>query len=153
LSWSGKQGAQSGSQAAAGSDRSLLERLAMDSPEQFILAQLRGDSYYTVARNVRPESAGQSEDYTGPVWDLVRVGESDGQTNGPQSRSRLYYINSGTGLIEKVLSQEAGAVVTAELSQWTNLGGEFVPGHIRWLRKDQVIMEFALSDASFGPRS
>src|SRR5258708_68941 len=77
LTWSGKQGALANGKTAAASDRALIERLALDSPDQFVLAQLRGASYYTVARNVRPASAGESDDYAGPVWDLVRGGEPE----------------------------------------------------------------------------
>jgi hypothetical protein len=42
LSWTAKQGARSGKAAPASSERSLIERLALGSPDQFILAQLRG---------------------------------------------------------------------------------------------------------------
>lgn len=52
LTWSATDGAKSGASLANGIERQLIERLALDSADQFILAQLRGDSYYTVARNV-----------------------------------------------------------------------------------------------------
>lgn len=98
-------------------------------PKRFVLAQLRGASYYTEARNVRPEEAGGSDSYTGPVWDLVRVGEPKrGAQAKPQSPWRLYYINTSTGLIDKIVSEEQGETITAEISGWTNQNGELAPG-------------------------
>src|SRR5215471_18012663 len=40
LTWDAAEGALSAGSAATGGDRSLIERLALDSPDQFIMAQL-----------------------------------------------------------------------------------------------------------------
>ena len=53
--WDDRGGAQQAGRAADGEERLLVERLALDSPDQFVLAQLRSASYMTVARGVRPE--------------------------------------------------------------------------------------------------
>ena len=153
MTWSGKEGAISSGKPASGAERLIIERLALDMPDQFVLAQLRGASYYTIARSVRPTSAGASEDYTGPVWDIVRVSEPESVTqNRPQSPWRLYCINSETGLIERVHSQEEAGEIVAEVSGWTNRGGEISPSRIRWVRNQQVVMELVLNDVAFGPR-
>ncbi|HEX7772302.1 MAG TPA: hypothetical protein VF435_07755, partial [Pyrinomonadaceae bacterium] len=58
LTWSDGEGpGASGSNVNEG-QRMLIERLVLDSPDQFVLAQLRGASYYTVARNVRADLGG-----------------------------------------------------------------------------------------------
>ncbi|MGH9905032.1 MAG: hypothetical protein ACRD8U_05530 [Pyrinomonadaceae bacterium] len=123
LSWSEFDGAKAGSSRATGSVRELVERLAFDSADQFVLAQLRGASYYTIARDVRPAEAGDV--YDGPVWTIVRVDDPDrDEERRPQSRWRLYYINSSTQLIDKVVSEIQGQRVEANFSEWTELGGE-----------------------------
>jgi hypothetical protein len=153
LTWDQTAGASSSGRAAAGTDRSVVERLALDSVDEFIMAQLRGGSYYTVARNVRPAEAGDSEDYAGPVWDVVRVAETDDNANvRAQSPWRLYLINSVTGLLEKVVSKEPGGDVTAEISEWGNRGGEVMPGHIVWKQNGQVVMELTLNGITNGPK-
>lgn len=153
FTWSAPDGAKSGATQAVGIERALIERLALDSPDQFVLAQVRGASYYTVARNVRPAEAGDSEDYAGPVWDLVRIGESEstGQ-NRPQSTWRVYYINSVTGLIDKIFSREQGDPILAEFSDWVKQGNELAPTRITWSRNDQVVMDLVLSSIAQGPR-
>lgn len=107
LTWSAAQGARGSGAPATGSDRELIERLVLDSPDQFVLAQLRGASYYTVARNVRPAEA--NDGYSGPLWNIVRVDDpSREQAQGPQSRWRLYYLNSTTGLIDRIVCELDG---------------------------------------------
>jgi hypothetical protein len=151
--WSGLDGAKSNGGAATGSLRSIIERLALDSPDQFVLAQLRGAAYFTVARSVRPAEAGGSIGYTGPVWDLVRVAEPSHLTqNRPQSLWRLYHINSATGLIDKVVSQEQGQTITAEVSNWATQSGETIPTRIVWKLNNQTVMELTLTNVTHSPR-
>lgn len=153
LSWSGLNGALSDGSPATGNLRSLVERIALDSPDQFVLAQLRGAAYYTVARMVRPSEAGGSDNYAGPVWDIVRISEpADRTQNKPQSSWRLYHINAATGLIDKVVSREQGQTITAEFSGWVNQGGEQAPTRVIWTQNRQVVMELSLSAIAHGPK-
>ncbi len=78
LVWTPKDGALVDARRALGDIRATIERLALDSPDEFVLAQLRGASYYTIARTVMPKSAEGSDAYSGPTWDVVRVGEPEG---------------------------------------------------------------------------
>ncbi|MEK6409750.1 MAG: hypothetical protein AABN34_22730 [Acidobacteriota bacterium] len=153
LAWTAKQGALSANPSPTAVERSLVERLALDSPDQFILAQLRGASYYTVARQVVPEEALQSQGYSGPAWDVVRVDEPTriGLTK-PESSWRMYYVNSETGLLERIISSEQGQPIMAELLEWSNRQGELAPGRIRWSRNGQVIMELVLTASAYGSR-
>ncbi|MEK6323901.1 MAG: hypothetical protein AABN33_19830 [Acidobacteriota bacterium] len=153
LSWNASEGAKSGAVRASTDERQLIERVALDSPDQFILAQLRGTSYYTIARNVMPSEARGSEDYNGPVWDVVRVSErQDEAVSLLLSPTRHYFINSSTGLLEKVVSEEQGDAIVAELSGWLNQGNEIVPTRIVWKRNGQVLMQLTVTNLSTGPR-
>lgn len=153
LTWSGLNGALSDGNAATGSLRALIERLALDSPDQFILAQLRGAAYYTVARDARPAEAGDADNYAGPRWDLVRVAEPINLSqNRPQSLWRLYFINSSTGLIDKVVSQEQGNTVTVDISGWVTQAGETIPTRVVWKRNNQAIMDLTITNVSHNPK-
>jgi hypothetical protein len=153
LTWSDKDGAKSAGSPATDETRALLERLALDSPDQFIMAQLRGASYYTVARDARPVEAGDADNYTGTRWDLVRVAEPINLSqNRPQSLCRLYFINSSTGLIDKVVSQEQGDTITAEISGWVTQAGETIPTRVVWKRNNQTIMELIIANVSHNPK-
>ena len=153
LSWSADDGVTSGGKAAADADRSLVERLVFDSPDQFVQAQLRMASYFTVVRNAMPGEAKGSDDYTGPSWNVVRVAEPERSAGKPPLSSyRLYYINASTGLIDKVAYEEGGQTIVADLSGWIDQAGETVPTRIVWTRNKQVLMELVASSISHGPK-
>jgi len=152
LAWSGRAGTIADDNPVVGGLHKLVERLSLDRPDHFVLAQLRGASYHTVAYAARPAEAGGSDSYTGPVWDVVRVSEPDidREANKPLSLWRLYYINHATGLIDRVVSEEDGGVVTAEISGWVTQNGEQAPTHITWTRNNQVVMELHIHNIEYG---
>lgn len=152
LAWDSARGATSEGKTASGSDQSLIERIALDSADQFIMAQLRGASYYTVARAVQPASAAGPDAYEGPVWDVVRVTEpQDERLKQPLSRSRHYFINSWTGQLERIVSDEQGETIIAELSGWATQAGESAATRIVWTRNKQPVMELNVTSFASGP--
>jgi len=146
LTWDATNGALSSGSRATSTDRDLIERLLLDSPDQFVLAQLRGASYNTVARNVRPAEA--NDGYAGPLWNIVRVDDPQPEIEKqPESRWRLYYLNTTTGLIDRIVSEVQGQQVVAELT-WTKSNEEQVPSRIVWTRSGQTIMQYDLGSFS-----
>jgi hypothetical protein len=153
LTWQAYEGARASGANAGAAWMSIVERLVLDSPDQFIFAQLRGAAYHKMAQNVRPAEAADSDEYDGPVWDLVRVIEATSRSNHkPESDWRIYYINSSTGLIDKILSQESGGNVIAELSAWVEQSGEVLPTRITWRQEKQLLMELNISRISLVAR-
>jgi hypothetical protein len=147
LTWDTNKGALSSGKSPNQADRDLIERLVFDSPDQFVLAQLRGASYFTVARNVRSADAG--DNYNGPLWNIVRIDDQPSdETKAPQSRWRLYYVNALTGVIDRVESEIAGNRITAEFSGWTQQNGESFPTQIVWKQQGQTIMQYDVTNFS-----
>lgn len=150
LAWDAGKGSSANNRRANEADRELIERLVADGPDQFILAQLRGASYYTVGGNLRPDDA--ANNYNGPTWTVIRVTNSESdESKRPLNQWRLYYINTRTGLIDRIISNSQGQETIAELS-WTNTGGETVPARIVWKRQGQVLMRFDLGGFSHADR-
>jgi hypothetical protein len=146
LTWSDADGITARSGSATQSQRLLLERLIFDSPDQFVLAQLRGASYHTISRNLRPNDAG--ENYSGPLWTLVRVAEPQRIDNLAQThRWHLYYINETTQLIDRVVSEEAGQTIEASI-QWAEWNGEQVASDTKWTINGQTVMEVEVTTFS-----
>ena len=141
LTWSDAAGTELIS--ATEPERLMLQRLVLDSPDQFVLAQLRGAGYQTITRNLRPDNAG--EDYSGPLWTLVRVSEPQNTDEAIQKRRwRLYYINEATELIDRVVSEQDGQMIEANI-QWAEQNGVPVPSKISWTMNGQTIMQFELA--------
>ncbi|MFY9620100.1 MAG: hypothetical protein WAM70_21375 [Pyrinomonadaceae bacterium] len=144
LTWDSSRGVVSGGARAHGVERDLVERLVFDSPDQFVLAQLRGASYFTVARNVRPKDAG--ENYRGALWNIVRITDpEEDRSKGPQSLWRLYYIDTATGLIHRIESELNGRRIIAELSEWREQDGQQIATKIVWQQDGQTMMEYRMT--------
>jgi len=152
LTWRAEEGARAASSTLTDMERQLVERLVYDSSDYFVLAQLRGASYYTVARNVRPDYA--PDNYDGPLWTVVRVEEppSDEPNTQLVSRWRLFYLNSITGLIDKVVSEEQGQPIEASFSDWTEQSGENFPATITWTNHGKPVMALNLTNLSTAAR-
>jgi|SRR5687767_13810292 len=141
LVWSASQGAE-GDTPVTEFDRSLVERLVFDSADAFVLAQLRGASYQVMGKNVRADLGG-ADNYDGPLWTVVRVSYAGADSEAkPDSVARVYYINSRTGLVDKVISEVGGEEIEATLDGWTTQHGETFPSHVRWSVAGGQLMEF-----------
>jgi hypothetical protein len=148
FSWDAAAGARTSLGTLALTDRTILERLIFDGADQFILAQLRGASYQTVVRNLRPDDA--PDNYAGPLWDLIRV--DDPQTDEqkrPLSKWRIYYLNSITGLIDKVVCDVQGERIEADFHDWLDHSGEKFPSRITWTSHEQPLMTLNVTNVSF----
>lgn len=150
VTWDAANGAFQGGRPGGAEASALAARLALDAPDQFVLAQLRGASYTVVARNVRADEGGAGG-YSGPLHDVVRVGEPAREEGAPPVW-RLYYVNSETGLLDKVVSEEGGERVEAALSGWREHAGEWQPSRVTWSRGGQTFMDLALTNAAHGPK-
>jgi hypothetical protein len=148
LSWDAASGARTSAGVLDLANRLLLERLTFDSADEFILAQLRGASYYVVARNVRPDDA--ADDYSGALWDVVRIDDTEqDEQKKPFSAWRLYYINTRTGMIDRIVCDARGDRIEANFSDWTDRSGEKSPSAITWTSHGQTLMSFNLTNVSF----
>jgi hypothetical protein len=148
LKWNDREPLNAASGEPSDDERLLAERLILDSPDQFVLAQLRGAGYFTVARNVRPTEAGDG--YDGPLWNIVRVDEPQPQDESIRALStwRLYYINVETGLPDRIEYQLNGQDIRTEFLEWTDQAGEKTPLRITWSSGGQVIMEYTARNVS-----
>ena len=147
LTWNAQDGTKALDSPIGDTERLLTERLTLDSPDNFVLAQLRGASYLTIARNVRP--AGANDGYAGPLWDLVRVlepQEKDGAR--PLSPWRIYYLNVQTNLPDRLEYELNGQPITVEFLEWTKQGEETSPSRVKWSTNGQTLMEFRASSLS-----
>lgn len=146
LTWDDQEGAKAVAGLLSNQERLLMERLTLDSPDQFVLAQLRGASYFTIAQNVRPADA--NDGYTGPLWDLIRVDEPQTAKAHPLSSWRIYYINGQTGLPDRVEYQLNEQPITVEFLEWTKQGEETTPSHVKWSSNGQSLMELHVTSVS-----
>jgi len=151
LTWNEQDGTKAATGLVGDTERLLVERLTLDSPDQFVLAQLRGASYFTIARNVRPTDA--RDGYTGALWDVVRVAEPQAKESArPFSPWRIYYLNVQSNLPDRVEYELNGQPITVEFLDWTKDGEEKTPSHVRWSSSGQTLMELRATSVSHNQR-
>ena len=139
FTWISSEGIKAVSGLASPSEKLLVERLVFDSPDQFVLAQLRGASYFTITKHLRPNDAG--DDYSGPLWTVVRVSEPPQiDDTAPKSRWRLYYVNESTDLIDCIASELNDQPVEDSI-EWREWRGDPAPSKVKWTTNRQTIME------------
>jgi len=147
LTWNCAEGVKGLPGTPTPTEHLLAEQLILDSPDQFVLAQLRGASYFTVARNVRPADAG--DDYKGPLWTMIRVDEPKQNENArPMSPWRIYYIDAQTGLPDHIEYQINGEVIRTDFVEWTEQNGEKTPSRVTWSSGGKKIMEYRATTIS-----
>ena len=96
---------------------------------------------------MRPAKA--DDNYAGPIWDIVRISDPQtDETKRPQSPWRLYYLNTSTGLVDKIESEVNGQQIVAEIMSWADVGGEKVPAQMKWTSNGEVLMQYALANFS-----
>lgn len=150
LTWEAARGVLTAAGAPNADEAALAERIALDAPEQFVLAQLGGAAYQVVARDVR-EDEGGGDAYAGPLYDVVRV-SMPARASGPAPAWRLYHLNTSTGLLDKVVYEEGGERIEAAISGWAAHAGELQPSKIVWSRRGQVFMVLAVGNVAHGPK-
>ena len=111
-----------------------------------MLAQLRGATYFTIVRNLRPTDT--NDGYAGPLWTLVRVNEPQAAAARPLSPWRIYYLNVQTGLPDRVEYELNSQPVTVEFVEWIKQGEETNPSVVKWSSNGQPLMELRITNVS-----
>lgn len=138
-----------GSRGLSEEDAILVEELARDSLERFITSQAMGEATLHLGDMFRMDD-GTEATYAGPFYDILRVDDNFAES---ASRPTLYYLNSRTGLPERIVYQRnAGGTavkVEVEFSEWITVTGQKLPRSTVWKEDGVVVAELVISQAVF----
>jgi hypothetical protein len=137
----------------SGEELALVEALARDSVEHFVAGQAAGDATLHLGDMFRLDD-GSGPGYAGPFYDILRVDDTFAAADGIQSRPTLYYLNSRTGLPERIAyEREEGAAIKVEVEfgDWATVSGQKVPRRTVWKENGVVTAEFVVNQAAFAP--
>lgn len=103
-------------------EQDLFETLVYGSAEHFFNTQMEGMATRLLGSRFRLDD-GASADYSGPYYDVYKVGDQVKTSDGEREQLKLYYFNSDTLLLERVTYEitRNGAIVKVEerLGDWT----------------------------------
>jgi hypothetical protein len=143
-----------GSGSLALSDTSLVETLINDSPEHFLVGQMTRLPTRFYGAHFRTDD-GRTPNYTGPFYDVYEVGDQVVQAAGSISRTKVYALNSRTGLLEQVRYKlpSGGAQVRVQvlLGNWKQFQNQQFPTTITRTENGQTVFTVAIASAVVSP--
>ena len=134
------------------SEELLVETFFYDSAEHFFFAQVRGAATRFLGSGHRPEDGA----YGVPTHDVYEVTEEDRSGDEPRERTRRYFFNTDTQLLEAVRYdvERQGLMVAVEvrIGGWRKVGGQMLPGRVERLEDGRRVLELTINSAQTGPR-
>jgi len=136
-------------------EEALLETLVYDSSEHFFWGQAQQQATRLIGSRIRNDD-GSAADYQGPFYDVYQV--ADVVKLGPtaETRSKFYYFNSDTLLLERVryetTNQSGTTNVEVLLGDWRAVNNQRVPHRVERLENGASTFVFTLNSLNIGPR-
>lgn len=131
-------------------DLRLIETIVRDSVEHFIAGQARGDATFHLGDMFRADD-GSNQNYEGPFHDILRVDDAFETPEGTKTRPTLFYLNSRTGLLEKIVYDREEEKIEVEFGAWLTIASQKTPGRIVWKENGSVTNQLVITQVAFSP--
>lgn len=132
-------------------DEGLIESLVYDTADYFFLAQA-GGAVRHLGSGFRPDGA--AEEYAGPTYEVYQVSFPVRSSGRAEQRTKTYYFNSATSLLELVrYTVERGGYETeveVRLSGWQRSLGQSFPARVERLEGGRPVWALTLALSGVG---
>lgn len=136
-------------------DEALLETLVYDSAEHFFWSQTQQQATRFIGSRIRTDD-GSTPDYNGPYYEVYQLTDTVKIGSTPQLRSKFYYFNSETLLLERVLyqqsNQDPALRVEVLLSDWRTVNDQRLPHRVERIEDGVSTFVFSLGSINIAPR-
>lgn len=133
----------------------LIESLSYDNAEHFFDTQMHGNAMRFLGSRFRTDD-GSNPDYNGPYFDIYKIADRI-DTSGEERAAKLYYFNSDTLLLERVIYviNRNGSEINIEtkLSHWRDEDGQKVARRLERLENGKSVFVLNIRSAQFGRRA
>ena len=140
----------------AEADQDLIETLVYGSAEHFFDTQMQGMATRFLGSRFRLDD-GSSPDYSGPYYDVYKVGDQVKTAANAREQVKLYYFNSDTLLLERVIYEinRNGSTVKVEerLGDWTREQGQQMARRIERFENGEPVFVFTIGAAHRSARA
>ena len=137
-------------------EQDLIETLVYGSAEHFFETQMQGMATRLLGSRFRLDD-GSSADYSGPFYDVYKVGDQVKTAVDQLERLKLYYFNSDTLLLERVVYEiyRNGATVKVEerLGDWTKEQGQQVARRTERFENGESVFVLTIGAAHLSARA
>jgi hypothetical protein len=136
-------------------DALLLETFVMDMPEGMLLSIQESAAVRFLGFGFGPDPR-KTPKYLGPRYDIFDVTAAVRFRSDKATRSKLYYFNSSTGLLESTRyydhSRSSPTKLETRFSEWRNIDGSAYPGRIDHYERGERLFSFIANVITAGPR-
>jgi hypothetical protein len=137
-------------------EQDLIETLVYGSAEHFFETQMQGMATRLLGSRFRLDD-GSSADYTGPYYDVYKVADQINTSPDRREQIKLYYFNSDTLLLERVVYEinRNGSTVKVEerLGDWTREQGQQVARRIERFENGESVFVLTIGAAHLSARA
>lgn len=137
-------------------EEALLETLVYDTADHFFWSQTQQQATRFIGSRFRTDD-GSDANYQGPYYDVYQITEPIKISANEQVRTKFYYFNSDTLLLEKVVYQTnrqgRDIRVEVELSDWRSVSGQRIPHRIERREDGNSVLVVSLSTVNVGPKA
>jgi hypothetical protein len=136
-------------------DELLLETFVMDMPEGMLASVQRSAAVRLLGLGFGPDPR-KTPRYTGPRFDIFEVTTRVRSRSDRLIRSKLYYFDSQTGLLQSTRyydrSRPAPVKLETRFSDWRYIDGSAYPGRIDHFEGGRRVFSFIAAAITAAPR-
>jgi hypothetical protein len=136
-------------------DDLLLETFVMDMPEG-MLASIQGSAAVRLLGSGFGPDPRKMRNYAGARYDILDVTSAVRSRSDKVTRSRLYYFDSSTGLLQSTRyydrSRSSPVKLETHFSEWRNIDGSTYPSRIDRYERGQRVFSFVANTITAAPR-
>lgn len=137
-------------------EQDLIETLVYDTAEHFFATQVQGMATRFLGSRFRLDD-GSSPDYSGPYYDVYKVGDQVKTAGDRREQLKLFYFNSETLLLERVTYEinRYGSMVKVEerLGDWSREQGQQVARRIERFENGESVFVLTIGAAHLSARA
>jgi hypothetical protein len=135
-------------------DEDLLETLLYDTAEHFFSGRIHGMAVRFLGSHFR-EGRPDQTNYDGPFYDLYQTIETVRHKAQPEQRTKLYFFNCQTQLLDRVSYTIKPSLVAVEvrIGGWRSIGEQKIATQIVRMENGKVVQSLTADTVSLGPGS
>lgn len=137
-------------------EQDLIETLVYGSAEHFFTTQMQGMTTRLLGSRFLLHRS-STADYNGPYYDVYKVADRVKTSTEQREQLKLYYFNSDTLLLERVVYEinRNGSTVNVEerLGDWTREQGQQIARRIERFENGESVFVFTVQTARLAPRA
>jgi len=136
-------------------DELLLETFVMDMPEGMLASIQASAAVRLLGSGFGPDPRNTPK-YGGARYDIFDVTSAVRSRSDRVTRSRLYYFDSLTGLLQSTRyydrSRPTPVKLETRFSEWRNIDGSTYPGRVDRYERGQRVLSFIVNAITAAPR-